>query len=194
MCIRTYLQDPVEVLTMMQASCGLLEASWLRLGASWGCLWGVLKASWSILAASWERFKGTPNVDPKPENSSPRRRESSIFKKSISEVSIDVFIRFWCQLGSILAPFSESWGVLVASWAVLGASWSVLGAAWALFEASWGRLGASWGVLAASWWRRAPQKPETGFPQGGDHLIPGPHTPSFGEPEAAWGPNLLAYV
>ena len=36
-------------------------------------------------------------------------------------------MRFWCQLTSILAPFSRSWGILGASWGVLEASWAVLG-------------------------------------------------------------------
>ena len=49
-------------------------------------------------------------------------------------------MRFWCQLDSILAPFSRSWGILGASWAVLEASWAVLGPSWA-------HLGASWHVL-----------------------------------------------
>ena len=51
------------------------------------------------------------------------------------------FERFWCQLVSILALFSESWGVLAPLGGILGRLGSVLGPCWA-------HLGASWHVLA----------------------------------------------
>mgnify|MGYP006221170453 CR=1 FL=1 len=67
-------------------------------------------------------------------------------------------MRFWCQLGFMLAPKNHqnrtvevSWGVLGASWGVLDASLGVLG--WVLGRpgASWARLGRLGGVLGASW-------------------------------------------
>ena len=76
-------------------------------------------------------------------------------------------MRFWCQLGFMLAPKNHqnrtveaSWGVLGASWGVLdvslgvlgwvlgrpGASWTRLGSVLGVLGASWGRLGVSWGL------------------------------------------------
>ena len=42
--------------------------------------------------------------------------------------------RFWCQLGSILALFSDSWGVLGRLGGILGASWGARGS-----QESWPR-------------------------------------------------------
>ena len=69
-------------------------------------------------------------------------------------------MRFWCQLGFMLASKSPknrtveaSWGVLGASWGVLDVSLGVLGRVLGRPGASWTRLGSILGVLRASWGR-----------------------------------------
>ena len=66
-------------------------------------------------------------------------------------------MRFWYQLGSILAPKTHQNRVLETSWGVLETVWSVLGASWRCLGASWRRLGASWerlGCVLGTSWRR----------------------------------------
>ena len=145
---------------ILGASWGRLGRSWGRLGASWARLGGVLGASSERLGPSWDHLRTScarlgascgfsaeklvKTIDfaseyriQNPRKSSPRCSESAIraivrFLKPTLDLE-----RFECQLGSILAPFSESWGVMGASWGLLEASWRHLGSI----------LGASWRIL-----------------------------------------------
>ena len=71
-----------------------------------------------------------------------------IFEKTAFGSEHRFFIRFWCQIGSILASFWLSWAALGVSWGVLGASCRLLAASWGVFGPSCAPLGASWRVLA----------------------------------------------
>ena len=173
---------------VLGTSWALLEASWGRLGSVSGALGGVLGAPWGvlghlggvlgascgILTASRERLQGKPQflidfcfqLRPlKLIKSSPRCRESSIFKKSLLEVNINFLFDFRANLAPFWLHFpnpGRSWRPLGPSWGVLGASWRPLGATWRRLGTSWsvlGHLGASWPHLSASWERLGSQNP-----------------------------------
>ena len=90
---------------------GLLEASWGLLGASWGTLGGLLEASWELGALGailgWTAPKASSS--------------------SLSWAPLRALLgASWGRLGASWGYLRPSWGLLLgASWA---ASWAVLGA------------------------------------------------------------------
>ena len=105
---------------------------------------------------------------------SPQDSPKTVLKSFIFDV--EICLRFWSVLGSVLvafgAPFGSQVGTQIGqkidlklqdrSWAILGRSWddfwavlgglgSVLGRFWAVLGRSWALLGRSWAVLGRSW-------------------------------------------
>ena len=113
---------------------------------------------------------------------SPQDSPKTVLKSFIFDV--EICLRFWSVLGSVLvafgAPFGSQVGTQIGqkidlklqdrSWAILGRSWddfwavlgglgSVLGRFWAVLGRSWALLGRSWALLGRSWGGLGPSWP-----------------------------------
>ena len=98
---------------------------------------------------------------------SPQDGSKTVLKSFFFDV--EICLRFWSVLGSVLVAFGPPLGSQVGtkigqkidlelqdrSWAIFGRSWgdlgAVLGGLGAIFGLSWAVLGRSWAVLGRSW-------------------------------------------
>ena len=145
------------------------EASWGRLGCSWGRCWGPKKRPGGVLGrldaskgtssgVSWDTF----GVQKAPWRHLESAQNHVFYKGFWHFRVLGIFARknaalraLGGDLGGLGSLLGAPWGLLGASWGRPGASWGrlggVLGRLGRVLGASWARLGAIFGAQKASW-------------------------------------------